>query len=338
MNNKLFVCGGCNAKMGAGELSNVLTDIKIFNREEMLVGLDSSDDASVFKINDNQAIITTLDFFPPIVSDPYLFGKIAATNALSDVYAMGGEVISALNIVSFPENEDINVLKEILNGGADVLFEVGAVLAGGHSINDSKIKYGLSVMGTVNPNKIWKNNTAVEGDIIFLTKKLGIGIISNAYGVNRCDLEIFNNALNEMLKLNKYPSDIMKKFNITACTDITGFGLLGHLLEFCSNRISVKLKLKDIPILDGALNLAENFLFTTGAQKNRNFVGNSVNLENVDFAMQEILFDPQTSGGLLFSISKEYVLELIDLFRKNNLDLYEIGEVIRKNEYSIIFD
>ena len=333
---KMMVCGGCNAKIGPGELSSILETIPRIKHENLLVGFESSDDAAVIKLNEEVALVQTLDFFPSMVSDPYLFGKIAAANALSDVYAMGGDIISALNIVCFPEGEDIRILKEILRGGAEKVTEAGGILAGGHSIYDSLTKYGLSVTGKINPKKILKNDACQIGDCLILTKPLGVGILTTAYSVGEVSEEAFRKATSIMETLNKYAAEIAKKFTINSCTDITGFGLLGHLAEMLNERYSAIVKSENVPYIPEAYECAKEFLITAGGQRNRNHLTNLVEFKFEDFAMEELLFDPQTSGGLLFSIPENEV----ELFLKelNQLEIKStcIGHVVERQKATII--
>ncbi len=303
--------GGCTAKLGAGVLTRVLERMPKGPQDpNLLVGYDGHDDAAVYRISDDLALVQTLDFFPPMVEDPYLFGQIAATNALSDIYAMGGEVKTALNIVCFPESMDLNILGKIMEGGSSKVIESGGSLAGGHSINDAGIKYGLSVTGLVSPSKMWTNDGCLEGDVLLFTKKLGTGIICAANRVGEAPEGALEQAICSMTTLNRTASEVARRFNIHACTDVTGFGFLGHLLEMLGverdKPLTCDLYTTQIPVLPGALDCAENFLTTGGGQKNRNYVGDRVSFAPaVSFGMQEVLFDPQTAGGLLFAVSKE---------------------------------
>lgn len=332
---KMVICGGCNAKVGPGALSQILEKIPQEKHDNLLVGFDSSDDAAVVKINDELALVQTLDFFPAMVSDPYLFGKIAAANALSDVYAMGGEVISALNIVCFPESDELEILEQILLGGAEKVAEAGGILAGGHSIHDAGAKYGLSVTGKVNPNKILTNNGCKLGDCLILTKPLGVGIITTAYSVEEVSEEAFEKAVTVMETLNKYAAEIAKDFNVHSCTDITGFGLLGHLSEML-NQYSAILDYANIPILPEAYECAKEFLTTAGGQRNRNHLMDQVKFMRKDFAMEELLFDPQTSGGLLFSVPKSEAKSFVEKLNQLEIKSACIGEVIEQQKSKII--
>ena len=272
----------------------------------MLVGLDTSDDAAVYKIDNDKAIIHTIDFFTPVVNDPFLFGQIAATNALSDVYAMGGEVLMALNIVCFPSDMDMEVLKGILKGGADKVREAGGIIAGGHSIEDREPKYGLSVMGMVHPDKIIKNSSAVPGDILLLTKPIGIGIILTGIKGELVSSDEEREAINVMSELNKIPGELMKGLGANACTDITGFGLLGHSCEMAiSSEVTFIIDYSKIVFKTGE-RLAKMGIIPAGAYRNRKYFKNFIRyLEIVPEFLEDILYDPQTSGGLLISISEE---------------------------------
>ncbi len=336
--NKITFCksGGCTAKLGAGLLSHVLEKLPKGKMDEnLLVGYDSKDDAAVYKVSEDLAIVQTLDFFPPMVEDPYIFGKIAATNALSDIYAMGGEVKTALNIVCFPENMDLNILGEIMRGGSEKVIEAGGTLAGGHSIADSDVKYGLSVTGIVHPDKIYPNNQGKPGDCLILTKKLGVGIICTANRVGEASKEAMDEAIESMTTLNKYAAQICKDYEIHACTDVTGFGFLGHLHEMMDGRLSCHIYANDIPIIKEAVHQADEFMITAGGQKNRNHVGNAVKFENISFTMEEILFDPQTAGGLLIAVSAKEAKSLEKKLQDIGLPAKIVGEITQKTATEI---
>ena len=304
--------------------------------KNLIVGYESSDDAAVYKITDDKAIIQTLDFFTTMINDPYLYGQIAATNALSDVYAMGGEVISALNIVAFPENMDLEILHQILKGGAEKVHEAGGVLAGGHSIHDATPKYGLSVTGIVHPDKILQNNNCKEGDLLIVTKPLGVSIINTAHMVKECSEDAFAQSVKQMTTLNKYSAEIMKDFNVNSCTDITGFGFLGHLVEMLDGKSSSEVWAKDIPYIEEAYKCANEFIITAGGQLNRTHVEPNVEYQIKDFALEEIMYDPQTSGGLLISVPESQATELLK--RLNTLEIKSaiVGKVIPKQEKAVI--
>lgn len=295
----------------------------------MLIGFDSADDAAVYKVSDDIAVVQTVDFFPPMVDDPYTFGKIAATNALSDVYAMGGEVKTAMNIVCFPQSWDINMLGEILRGGSEKVIEAGGVLVGGHSINDVDVKYGLSVMGLVHPDKIYANNGGHPGDKLIITKKLGVGIISTAHRVGEATKEAMDAAIESMTSLNKYAAQCCKKYDIHGCTDITGFGFLGHLHEMVDGKLSCKVYADQLPVFPEALEYADEFLLTAVAQQNRNHVGRHVKFDpNISFAMQEVMFDPQSSGGLLIVLGADQADALLADIRELGVPAAIVGEMM----------
>lgn len=338
-NNVKFTCGGgCTAKLGPGMLKSVLDKIPNKFDENLLIGFDSSDDGAVYKLTEDIAIIQTLDFFTPIVEDPYTFGKIAAANALSDVYAMGGEVKVALNIVGFPEKMEADILGEILRGGAEKVHEAGGVVSGGHSINDPEPKYGLSVTGVVHPSKILPNNNCKIGDKLILTKPLGVGIITTAHRVGEASEEAYNKAIKSMETLNKYAADKMKKYKVNACTDVTGFGFLGHLNEMIKDEYSIKVNGNTLPYIKEAYDYAKEFLITAGGQRNRRHLKDKVLFKDIEFALEEILFDPQTSGGLLISVSSDEADDLLKELQEFDLKSEIVGEVIEKQEFNIIVE
>ena len=302
----------------------------------LLIGFDSADDAAVYKVSDEIAVVQTVDFFPPMVEDPYTFGKIAATNALSDVYAMGGEVKTAMNIVCFPQNWDINMLGEILRGGSEKVIEAGGVLVGGHSINDVDVKYGLSVMGLVHPDKIYANNGGHPGDKLIITKRLGVGIISTAHRVGEATQEAMDKAIESMTSLNKYAAQCCKNYDIHGCTDITGFGFLGHLHEMVDGKLSCKVYADQLPVFPEALEYADEFLLTAVAQQNRNHVGRHVKFdEDISFAMQEVMFDPQSSGGLLIVLGADQAESLLADIRALGVPAAIVGEMMEPDKKEI---
>ena len=272
-----------------------------------------------------------------MVDDPYLFGQIAAANSLSDVYAMGGKPITAMNIVCFPEKEEQEVLKEILRGGAEKILESGAVLSGGHSIYDQEIKYGLSVTGLCSPDKILKNYGSCEGDILVLTKPLGTGILTTASKMGDLNENQMGEVIRNMTTLNKYAGEIIVKYPITACTDITGFGFLGHLYEMAvSSEKTFVVESEYVPYLSGAKEFVKDFYITGSGQRNRKSLEGKVKFQNISFEMEEILFDPQTSGGLLFSVPVEYINDVMKELNTLEIKSSIIGSVEKKQEYSII--
>ena len=336
-NEKLFCKGGgCTAKLGAGILSRVLERLPKFDKDPaLLIGYDSKDDAAVYKLTDEVAVVQTLDFFPPMVDDPYTFGQIAATNALSDIWAMGGQVKTALNIVCFPEKSDLNILGEMMRGGAEKVAEAGGVLAGGHSIADSDVKYGLSVMGVVHPDHIYANNTPQTGDCLVLTKRLGVGILCTANRVGVASAEAMEAAIASMTTLNKYAAQCCRAYEVHACTDVTGFSFLGHLHEMMDGAHSCRIEAGAVPVFSEALHHADEFLLTAAGQRNRNHTGPFVRFENVPFAMEEVLFDPQTSGGLLVALPKEQAAALVEDLRRGGAPAAVVGEVTDSEDIEI---
>ena len=314
--------GGCTAKLGPGILARVLEKIPKTRDENLMIGYDSSDDAAVYKLTDDLAVVQTLDFFPPMVDDPYTFGQIAAANALSDIYAMGGDVKTALNIVCFPENWDLNILGQIM-------------LAGGHSIADTDVKYGLSVMGTIHPDKVFANNGCRAGDVLILTKPLGVGIVCTANRIQEASEEAMAQAIRSMTTLNKYASEVVRKYQVHGCTDVTGFGFLGHLLEMLGDAYSARVESSQVPYIPEAFDYAGEFYLTAAAQRNRNHVGEDVQFFEVPFEMEEILFDPQTSGGLLVSIEKSDAEQCLEELKALGLPCAIVGEVTEKREKKI---
>lgn len=328
--------GGWAAKIGPGALSEILSSLPKMKDENLLVGIDTSDDGAVYKLSDDIALIQTLDFFTPIVDDPYTFGQIAAANSLSDIYSMGGVPTVALNIVCFPSCLDYSILGEILKGGADKVLEAGAVIVGGHSVQDNEPKYGLSVSGTVHPDKILKNCGCQDDDIVILTKPLGVGIINTATKAELASKEAVTKSIEYMKLLNKYACEIIVKHKITACTDITGFGLMGHLYEMAegSNK-SIELYKDLIPYISEAKEYAKMGIVPGGAYTNKDYIKEKYNLTNVEGWLEDIIFDPQTSGGLLFTCSKTEGEKILKEFREKNIEAWFIGKVNPKTKYYI---
>lgn len=324
--------GGCGAKIGPHELSNILKQLPVFADSSLIVGFDHSDDAAVYQISEDTALISTLDFFSPMVEEPKTFGRIAAANALSDVYAMGGNPLFALNMVCFPQKMPKKYLAEILQGGAEKLQEAGAVLAGGHSIYDHEVKYGLAVTGKVAPEKLIANNTPQVGDALILTKALGVGLIQSAARAGIASEASRQAAVASMERLNKYAAEKLKDVEVHACTDITGFGLLVHGSEMAAEHATLIIATEMLPILPGAYQYAEQFLATAGGQRNRNFIDDSILLEDIPLAMQELLFDPQTSGGLLISVSEKEASSLLAEIQKEDPVAAIIGQVVKREK------
>lgn len=303
---KLAKCAGCGAKVGAGVLAQLLEDIKVHTDPNLLVGFDRSDDASVYKINDELAMVQTVDFFPPIADDPYTFGAIAATNALSDVYAMGGEPKTALNIMAVPEDMPKEIVHEILRGGYDKVYEAGALITGGHSIFDDEPKYGLAVTGFVHPDKILTNSGARAGDVILFTKPIGIGVLTSGMKADIVSEETKALANRLMTTLNKYARDVMVKYRVHACTDVTGFGVLGHLLEMAQGSdMEIRLDVSGVDFIPEALELARMGVLPAGMYRNREFAEQWVDAGETETAVQDLLYDPQTAGGLAIAVAPE---------------------------------
>jgi selenide,water dikinase len=293
--------------------------------------LDRADDAGVYKISDDLALIQTVDFFTPIVDDPFDFGRIAAANALSDVYAMGGVPKTAMNLVAFPVKEmELSVLRKILQGGLDKLTEAGVVLIGGHSIEDKELKYGLSVTGVVNPARVLTKESLRPGDRLVLTKPLGTGIVNTAIKAGLASAELTDKVTLLMATLNRDAALIMSNFNITACTDVTGFGLLGHLAEMvCGSSMSARVFSEQVPVMAEALEFASMGLIPAGAYKNREFRESMTDfVETVERSRQDVLFDPQTSGGLLIGVGSHQAGELVAALKDAGIgDAAQIGEI-----------
>lgn len=308
---------------------------KLRKDENLLVGLDTSDDAAVYKVSDDVAIIQTLDFFTPVVDDPYLFGQIAAANALSDIYAMGGTAKVAMNIVAFPNCLSPSVLGDIMKGGADKVAESGALLIGGHSIQNDVPLYGLSVTGFVHPDKIQKNYGAKEGDILIITKQVGTGIVSTAAKVDMASKEACEEAIKVMTTLNRLPKEVMDNYPVHACTDVTGFGLLGHGIEMAEpSGVSFELYADEIPYVTESMSLAEMGMIPEGAYKNKKYFDSKVDLSGVKEVYGDLLFDPQTSGGLLYAVEAKYGEEIIKALKGSSLatEVAIIGKVVSKKE------
>lgn len=328
--------GGCTAKLGPGILARVLEKIPKTPDPNLLVGFDASDDAAVYRLTDDLAIVQTLDFFPPMVEDPYIFGQIAAANALSDIYAMGGQVKTALNIVCFPEAMDLNVLGKILLGGSEKVREAGGILAGGHSIADADVKYGLSVTGVIHPDRIRTNIGSHIGDALILTKPLGVGIVCTASRLGEASDSAMELAIRSMTTLNRRASEIAGKYRIHGCTDVTGFGFLGHLCEMLGDSLGAEIDISQIPFIPECPDYVEEFYLTAAAQRNRNHVQDRVKFEGASFAMEEILYDPQTSGGLLFSIAPEDADQALEEIQALGLPCGIVGRITERGKTAVL--
>ena len=411
--------GGCTAKLGPDILDRVLSRLPAQKRDpDLLVGFDTNDDAAVYRVSGDRAIVQTLDFFPPMVDDPYLFGQIAAANAMSDIWAMGGRPVTALNIVCFPQSWDLNILGRIMQGGAKKVAEAGASLCGGHSINDNDVKYGLSVTGLIDPARVLTNVGARAGDRLLLTKPLGTGIVCTAGRVKAADPASMDEVIRSMTTLNKYAAQVLSRYEVHACTDVTGFSLLGHLSEM----LGMKRRSSDRAVAEvgsgflsdgagqadgpgqtdgagqassagqaggacqtGGTGLAgsagqtgnanqtgstgqtgdsaqsgssplgavihtsavphfkrvrefveEDFFITANGQRNRNHLGDLVEFQNTTFWQQELLFDPQTSGGLLAAVPNEIADEVLTEIKKLGLPCSLIGEVTDQLDHILV--
>jgi selenide,water dikinase len=329
--------GGCGAKIGPGELSSLLCKIPAIKDERLLVGFDCSDDAAVYAMDGDKAIVSTVDFFSPMIDDPFTFGQIAAANALSDVYAMGALPILALNLVCFPEKFPKSMLAEILAGGAEKIAEAGAVLGGGHSIYDKETKYGLAVTGIAERKNIIRNNTPQTGDSLILTKPLGVGIIMAADRVGAASADAISKAVDSMCRLNRYAAEKMRCIKVSACTDVTGFGLLCHLLEMCGEDTSAEIWPEELPFIKEAETYAGDFLLTAAAQRNRNHFNKWGPVDSLPFAIQELMFDPQTSGGLLICVNPEQSSQLLANIQRDDPEARIIGRVLPRKDKIISF-
>ena len=300
---KLTECSGCGAKVGAGELAKLLGDLQVRRDEHLLVGYDKSDDASVYQITEDLAIVQTVDYFPPIADDPYTFGAIAAANALSDVYAMGGEPKTALNIMMVPEDMPKEQVHDILRGGYAKVYEAGAIITGGHSIYDKEPKYGMAVTGFVDPRKMLTNSGAKPGDVLVYTKPAGIGVLTTAGKAELLDPELTDRINRQMMTLNKYARDIMVKYRVHACTDVTGFGVLGHLYEMANGaEVEIHLTVSRFEFLPQAAEFAKMGVLPAGLYRNRHFAEHAVDPGTTELYLQDLLYDPQTSGGLMIAV------------------------------------
>ena len=304
---KLASCAGCGAKVGAGTLAKLLKDLPTVYDENLLVGYDTSDDACVYKVNDNLVLIQTLDFFPPIVDDPFMFGQIAAANAISDVYAMGGEPKLALNIMAVSPEMPDEAVREVLRGGYSKAAEAGVIISGGHTIKDKEPKYGLSVTGFARPDEVRLNCTPHVGDVLIFTKALGTGIISTANKVDMVSKKTYAKAIEQMATLNKTACEISKKYEVHSLTDVTGFSLMGHTGEMANGgNVTAVIESDKVPLLPEVLGLAEMGILPEGMYRNRSYAEPfSEFASTVSRALQDVFFDPQTSGGLLMSVAEK---------------------------------
>ena len=330
---QMVACAGCAAKLGQASLNAAVHGLfaDVPRDPNVLVGFGTLDDAGVYRLSDGLALVQTTDFFPPMVDDPYLFGEIAAANALSDVYAMGGLPLTALNITCFPSNLDPQILSGILRGGLTKCREAGVALLGGHTVDDPEIKFGLAVTGTVDPERIWTNAGARVGDALVLTKPLGVGVITTAIKQGIAPEELLEAAITSMRTLNRAARDAVAAIGPHACTDVTGFSFLGHLYQMLrASGMSAQVYSMNIPLLPGALDLARQGIAPGGTRRNRDYTGPHVSFGNeVETALANVLFDPQTSGGLLVSVAGDKKDALLAALRTAGLPGAMVGEVTR---------
>lgn len=327
--------GGCSAKIPQEKLVELLSALPLPKHPDILVDIETHDDAGVFRINEQTALIITTDFFPPICSNPYQFGQIAAANALSDIYAMGGTALLALNIVLFPSATiPMEVLGEILRGGNDKITEAGAFVMGGHTIEDATPKYGCAVVGTAHPDNLITNSGAQKGQIVILTKPLGTGILSAAHRLGMCANESYKNTLESMMQLNKAGAEIMQKYGVKGATDITGFGLMGHLLKMGeASNVSFEIRTTELPLFNEVVNLVELGCIPGSALNNLRFVEKNVDFsDRVCLAHKMATVDAQTSGGLLICVDKEHSDKMIEELRKEYHSASIIGQVVERGE------
>ena len=339
---KLSECAGCGAKVGAGELAKLLGGLPVNKDPDLLVGYDRSDDACVYRISEELAMVQTVDFFPPIVDDPFLFGQIAAANAISDVYAMGGEPKLALNLMCVADSMDDVTVREILRGGYSKAYEAGVIISGGHTIHGAEPIYGLAVTGFVDPAKVLTNAGARPGDVLILTKKLGVGILTTA---GKADIGLVSEDLMQRLQLqmatlNKAARDVMVKYPVHGCTDVTGFSLMGHSYEMAQGSgCTLHIQTDHVPFHPEATEMAEMGFIPAGAYRNREYAGRNVCVAgNVSRAMQDILYDPQTSGGLLISVPREAGERMLEEMHNEVPDAAMIGYVTEKEDADIVLE
>jgi selenide,water dikinase len=328
---ELASCAGCAGKAGAETLAAILEHLGDLRATspDLLVGLSAPDDAAVYRLNDEQAVVLTVDFFAPLVDDPYDYGAISATNAMSDVYAMGGEVVLALNVAAFPDDMPPDTLARILRGGADKVTEAGGLLAGGHTIRDEEPKYGMCVMGVVHPDRILTKGGAAPGDRLYLTKPQGTGIVTTAARSGQADPAHLQATVASMTRLNRHASHLARESGVTAMTDVTGYSLLGHSREMATaGNVCFRIDSSLIPVLPGALDYARQGIVTGGAERNQRHFGPDVRIrEGIDSALEHILWDPQTSGALLMAAPEASAPALEGRFAQANELLWRIGEV-----------
>ena len=321
------------AKLAPSDLAQVLSKLPAQSNENVIVGFDTSDDAGVFRLTDDTALVQTLDFFTPVADDPLIYGRVAAVNSLNDIYAMGGKPLTALSIVCYPQNGDWDVLGKILAGGQLTMNEAGVVVIGGHSVDDKEMKFGYSVTGLINPNKVISNAGARPGDVLILTKPIGTGAINTAVKHGKARIETESAAIATMTASSAVPSEAMVRLDAHACTDITGFGLMGHAYEMArGSEATLNIDSTAVPLLPDVIELISEGMLTRGDKNNRAYVGETVRISpSVSGEMQSALFDPQTAGGLLISLPKAKIEQFLDEI----VGAAVIGTVTEKGSYLI---
>ena len=337
---KLASCAGCGAKVGAGTLVKMLDGFRTHTDPRLIVGYDKSDDASVYVVSDDTAIVQTTDFFPPIVDDPFLYGQIAATNALSDVYAMGGEPKLALNIMCLADSMDDKTVREILRGGYDKAYEAGAIITGGHTIHGAEPIYGLAVTGFVHPKRVLTNSGAKPGDVLILTKPLGVGILTTAAKADLVKPETMHAIYKQMATLNKTARDVMLRFTVHSCTDVTGFSLMGHSFEMAQGSgMSLHIDALSVPFHMEALEFADMGFIPAGAYRNRTYVEKGI-LKKCDIprALEDVFYDPQTSGGLLIAVAEKDAKDCLAALQAEIPNAAQIGYVTELHENYLILE
>jgi selenide,water dikinase len=338
----LAKCAGCAGKAGIATLAQVLQPLRETFRPEdfpdLLIGVEGPDDAAVYRLSDDLAVVQTVDFFPPVVDDPYTYGAVAAANAMSDVYAMGGEVLFALQVCGFPEDQSPNVLSEIFRGGAEKVAEAGGVIAGGHTLIDAEPKYGLAVTGTVHPDRIMRKGGARPGDVLLLTKPLGTGIVLTAARAGESAPSHLSAAVDSMLRLNRHASHVAHEAGIAGCTDVTGFSLLGHAEEMArAAGVAIQIDESALPSLSGALDYARGGHVTGGGNRNRRGLEGKVSLpDGLDEAVEHLLYDPQTSGGLLIAIAPDRASVLAHALESGGDIAAPVGRVIEGDGVTVV--
>ncbi len=342
MDNKLTSYtkfSGCGAKLGPALLDKALCGLKQPDYKNLISDFSTSDDAGIYKINDEVALVQTVDFFPPIVDDPYIFGQIAAANSLSDVYAMGGKPVTALSLVCFPKDKaKIETLREIMDGGLNKLIEAETALVGGHSIEDDELKFGFSISGTVHPDKVLYNNRPGENEKLILTKEIGTGIINTALRGGVASKQAIEASIESMRTLNKKAAEVISSYTVSSCTDITGFGLIGHACEMTGGGESgLKIFSSQIPLLPDVIEYAQMGLIPAGTYRNRDYrLAYVTNRDSLNRLTIDLLFDPQTSGGLLFTVAASEADSICEEMKKNGVPSAIIGETTKTKGIEII--